>query len=429
MEICALSFVGFTGAAGCGKTHQLLHKLCERLREKPLAKGQKVLALTFMHGSRKRLDARLSGEDLSGAKFECTVIDKFAARILHRWRDLAFSKAISPFEDDAFDERCGAAALLLNEPFVRDWVVAEYPIVLLDEAQDLKPERLAIFEALEGHCELFVAADGFQCLDKELRDSEVLDWVNKNDRSEELDQVRRTEKAGLLAAAKALRSGDPLPLKGAGFRVLAHQKGPNLATPAAAMSLKINHWESAAIITPTMNDPHVSTFFERLQKNRYGPQKRWGPYKVRSDAGPEALARSLIDEMALPEVVDLADALAFFKVRKSNAIAKRVMQQLEKRIRVRGDETIVRQDLSELVETEAVETNRYAPSKEVGLQGMTVHAAKNREFDGVVAIWPYRVAEEPEQRRRLLYNAITRARQWCAVVCMNSNQLKQAPFI
>lgn len=429
MEVCTLSFVGFTGVAGCGKTYQLMHRLCARLREKPLENGQRVLALTFMHGSRKRLDARLIAEDLSGAKFECTVIDRFAARIIHRWRDLVQAKALGPFDDEDFDGRCGAAAVLLGEAVVRDWVVAEYPIILLDEAQDLKPERLALFEALEGHCDLFVAADGFQCLDKSLRDSAVLGWINKDDRSEELDQVHRTEKAGLLAAAKALRSGESLPRGGAGFSVHASERGPNMATFFAAMSLKTNRYATAAIITPTMSDPQVNTFFERLQEKSYGPKKQWGPFNVRLDTGPEAVARALIDDLAITETLALADAVDLLKTKKSSPAAKRVLQRLERQLRVRGNDTISKPVLSEIIEAEVIEANRYAPSKELALQGMTVHAAKNREFDGVIALWPYRVASEAEQRRRLLYNAITRAKYWCAVVCMHSRQLKEAPFL
>jgi superfamily I DNA/RNA helicase len=44
---------------------------------------------------------------------------------------------------------------------------------------------------------------------------------------------------------------------------------------------------------------------------------------------------------------------------------------------------------------------------------MTVQQAKNREFDGVVILWPFTVGGDPEHKRRLFYNAITRARRWC----------------
>jgi hypothetical protein len=51
-----MSLVAFTGAAGMGKTFQLMRRLESTLEAFPLSDGQKVLALTFMHGSRRRLD-------------------------------------------------------------------------------------------------------------------------------------------------------------------------------------------------------------------------------------------------------------------------------------------------------------------------------------------------------------------------------------
>lgn len=62
------------------------------------------------------------------------------------------------------------------------------------------------------------------------------------------------------------------------------------------------------------------------------------------------------------------------------------------------------------------------------MAAMTVHQAKNREFDGVVVLWPYQLGGDAEHKRRLLYNAVTRARGWCTVVVQNDNLLASAPF-
>jgi hypothetical protein len=71
---------------------------------------------------------------------------------------------------------------------------------------------------------------------------------------------------------------------------------------------------------------------------------------------------------------------------------------------------------------------RFARQDSVRLKAMTVHQAKNREFEGVIVLWPYRVAGDSEQQRRLLYNAITRAQRWCTVVVQNANMLQRPPF-
>lgn len=63
-----------------------------------------------------------------------------------------------------------------------------------------------------------------------------------------------------------------------------------------------------------------------------------------------------------------------------------------------------------------------------GLPAMTVQQAKNREFDGVVVIWPYQVGGDGEHKRRLLYNAVTRARRWCTVLVQGAALPHGAPF-
>jgi len=60
---------------------------------------------------------------------------------------------------------------------------------------------------------------------------------------------------------------------------------------------------------------------------------------------------------------------------------------------------------------------------------MTIQQAKNREFDHVVVIWPYTIPNDNEQKRRLLYNAITRAQQSCLVLVQAQELLNAPPFI
>ena len=60
---------------------------------------------------------------------------------------------------------------------------------------------------------------------------------------------------------------------------------------------------------------------------------------------------------------------------------------------------------------------------------MTIHQAKNREFHSVIVLWPYEVAGTIERQRRLLYNAITRARCRVLVVVQNPDRLRRPPFM
>ena len=47
---------------------------------------------------------------------------------------------------------------------------------------------------------------------------------------------------------------------------------------------------------------------------------------------------------------------------------------------------------------------------------MTIHQAKNREFDSVIVVWPLEIPAGADRRRRLLYNAVTRARRQAIVI-------------
>jgi superfamily I DNA/RNA helicase len=42
---------------------------------------------------------------------------------------------------------------------------------------------------------------------------------------------------------------------------------------------------------------------------------------------------------------------------------------------------------------------------------LTVHGAKNREWDYVFIVWPFQVRGDALFKRKLLYNAVTRARE------------------
>jgi DNA helicase IV len=86
------------------------------------------------------------------------------------------------------------------------------------------------------------------------------------------------------------------------------------------------------------------------------------------------------------------------------------------------------------LEIEAVTARNVALRRQHGgsasplFTAMTVQQAKNREFDGVVVIWPYQVGGDVEHKRRLLYNAVTRAKRWCNVIVQGPDILAAAPF-
>ena len=53
----------------------------------------------------------------------------------------------------------------------------------------------------------------------------------------------------------------------------------------------------------------------------------------------------------------------------------------------------------------------------------TVHGAKNREFEHVFIFWGYRLPP-PETRRKMLYNAVTRAKRKCVLLVLQADPRK-----
>jgi len=73
-----------------GKTFQLMRREESTLEGSPLTDGQKVLALTFMHGSRRRLDDRLRTLRGLRGRFSCMTIESLCLGTLYA---LAFSSS------------------------------------------------------------------------------------------------------------------------------------------------------------------------------------------------------------------------------------------------------------------------------------------------------------------------------------------------
>src|SRR3546814_17036647 len=55
-----MPFLGFEGPAGTGKTHRLIEAVRVKAGELQMQPHNRILALTFMHGSRRRLEERLA---------------------------------------------------------------------------------------------------------------------------------------------------------------------------------------------------------------------------------------------------------------------------------------------------------------------------------------------------------------------------------
>lgn len=425
MGFSAMTVHAFIGGAGCGKTHMLMASLSDYLSSTPLDVGQKILALTFMHGSRRRLEERLGMLQNLRGKTECSTIDSFAWRLVRRWRSLAIALGFVGIEPSEYERVCAAASALVQIKEVQNWVAMTFPILVVDEAQDMTVNRLGMVAGLANRLEVFVAADEFQCLNEELRPNPACAWLSQVCVPEELTRPRRTNVGELLNAARAIRAGEA-PRSEKTF-VIAQTS----TAPLAGSWINSNlcwygdRGKSVAIITPTHgNFARDALAWAAANKTKKGA----GPYNV---AWEQSEAKAASEYLATIQLADQADAVSIAAVLATAGdarTAKDVTEWIEIQRRTKGKVAFSKDEVVRLVEQSFSQRRQSRKSEGSGWKAMTVHGAKNREFDNVIVLWPAAVGGSDDQKRRLLYNAVTRAKERCIVLVQATAHMKRPPF-
>jgi len=411
------------GSAGSGKTYRLIQLLVDEMQTAPLADGQRVLALTYMHGARRRLADRLNGVATLRHRFDCVTIDSFAWRLLSRWRALA--QRLHGEIPEPFDARCDRAGALLERPEVCAWVVASFPIIVIDEAQDLRLERLRIVRALATSARLLVAADEFQCLDSALRPNPLVAWMRETCVPEVLTLIRRTNVPALLTGAACVRAGTPLQL---GPRlVIGAAQGVPMAAAFVANAIAWREGGDVAVITPSMQGAFASDVVKRVTRRACGRHGN-GPYPIRWEHSDHDEQATIMQTLDLPAIASTAETITRLQRLSPAGFVNRLITWVRYQMRATGCTQFQSSDIEGLVARELALRRRHSVHDHHLFRAMTVQQAKNREFAGVIVIWPYQVGGDAEHRRRLLYNALTRASRWCTIVVQSPQILGSPPF-
>ena len=417
----------FEGPAGSGKTTQLFEALAAILETHALGDHQRVLAITKMHGSRRRMHGRLATLPGLRGRFECTTIDSFAWRVLRRWNSLARARGNAGEVEHAYGAVCRSAGALLSEADVGCWATRSFPVVVIDEMQDSKDGQLAIVRALSGSAVCLAAADGYQDLDASSENVAVA-WAQRSGEIVSLAHNHRTSAAGLLAAAGALRDGQAVPLKGKGFNVLGAQN-PNVGASFVARNL--TWWmdcNDIVVLSPVHAESakFVGRLIHRVEEKPIGNPPR-GPYRIPWEVSQEDESERFLSGLALP--VDAEISASEICLPSDSGPARALRVWLDQQRRVAGRTTFKGTEISQQVQWIHQRSRAHRRVRDRGIRAMTIHQAKNREFDSVVVLWPYNVAGSADRKRRLLYNAITRAKRQAVVIVQNPNRLKQPPFV
>lgn len=441
-----MTFDFFEGAAGTGKTYNLVGRAGEIVQDGTLGEGHKLLALTFMNGARRRLDARLGDDAVFRRRFDCQTFDVFARTLAARRRSLITPDLRAQVAAlNEFDAPCALAAALLEQETVRRWVARSFPLILVDEAQDLDEYRMRILQGLSPSCRIVAAADAFQCLHSGRDTAPLIGWLEGAGQTHRLARVRRTTQQGLLAAALAVREGRDMRTvltartaqnrttwNGAGFRLLdapATQRNTGLLAWAIANDIS-QRQGSVVILTPDAGNAIIRAALATVQTREwprsYGAT--FGPYPHTWDRHDNEEADALLADIALPEVATCADLRALLTPLAGHAPIAQAISRMERLRRAHGHAAFTAVQVIEFVREAVRNRSRLGFRQQRGHLAMTIQRAKNREFPNVIVLWPHTATGSAEHQRRLLYNGITRAQNHCTVIVLGQNRMNAPPF-
>jgi hypothetical protein len=295
-----MPFQGFEGPAGTGKTYELIEAARARAGQNQFGAQQRLLALTFMHGSRRRLHERFASHPETRDRAVCMTIDSFAYNVLRRWRSVA-----GPLPNAReFDRICGACGAILERPEVARWIVATFPVVAIDEAQELSPERLKIGKALADHADMLIAADEFQCLDDNIDTGPFQEWFHAG-QVQRLTRVRRTNRPGLLDAALAVRQGRA-PQEGGGLRI--RYEYPNQAPFAIGRALQNAQGTTAVLVAPSCAQ-WADALIPRLRVGLNSARQTIPPLRIAREMSVIEEAKAIADSVCIDGHPITADEL------------------------------------------------------------------------------------------------------------------------
>jgi superfamily I DNA/RNA helicase len=441
-----MTFDFFEGAAGTGKTHNLVGRARELVEDGALGEDCKLLALTFMNGARRRLDARLGENSAFHRRFYCQTFDVFARTLAARRKSL-ITQALQVQADalSEFDGPCALAAGLLELEAVHKWVARSYPLILVDEAQDLDDYRMRILQGLFSSCRIVAAADAFQCLHNGWDTAPLMDWLEGAGQTHRLTVVRRTTQQGLLAAALAVREGRDVKAvlnantfknrttwNGSGFRLLdVHATNANHALLTWAIANDMAQRQGpVAILTPDAGNATIRAALNTLQTKQHTRKNgaTFGPYPHTWDRHDNEEADALLVGTALPDIASCVDMRALLTPLAAHAPIAQAISRMDRLRRAHGQADFTEAQVKAFVRDAVRNRSRLGFQRERGHLAMTIQRAKNREFPNVIVLWPHTVTGGSEHFRRLLYNGITRAQTHCTVIVLGQGRLNAPPF-
>jgi len=427
------------GQAGTGKTTWLTDKARECAPALLTTEHQSVLAITRMHGARRRMKMKLL-ESCPSMRCSVATIDGFALSILNRWRTaLGHAKPLQavegdiPFVDTVFGTEAdfarvlSAAAGLLRSPMVRRVIGETYPLIIVDEFQDCHGPLLDFVKVLCEASTVLLAADEFQLLDAAVVGCPATEWIRSleddaNTEVMELNVCHRTSVQGILRAASCLRSNTPangqtIPM------FYCPREGPVAWKIIETLVCSSRPWRGTTVLICPSHDPFLYKVIESATHQL--KKKGLVPIRWHEETAAEKEQEQIRSALGLATANDATTSQWTAPMSALDPIGIQVAERTQRFARLRGLQTITHDVVDRHIDIVIHEKRAYCshcPPKTV----TTVHGAKNREFDNVFILWTYKLPPDQEQQRKLLYNAITRAKQNCMLLVLGNEQRFQS---
>src|SRR5262249_6613258 len=183
-----------------------------------------------------------------------------------------------------------------------------------------------------------------------------------------------------------------------------------------------------AVLTPSRRGGFADSIVDLVCTRSLGRQQN-GPYRIRWESGDDVERGELWARLVMPEQCSIPEGLAVLR-RDTGAPAIRAAGEwVARQKRVLGVEEVTAAEVRRQIDRTFAMQRRHGPVDSGEFLAMTVQQGKNREFDHVVVIWPYTIPDNNEQKRRLLYNAVTPAQLLCFVLGQARELLDAPPFV
>jgi hypothetical protein len=232
----------------------------------------------------------------------------------------------------------------------------------------------------------------------------------------------------LLAAAGAVREGRAVPRGGRRFRVMLTPGKPIFAATCVANAIAWRNGGTVAILTPSRSGGFAAGVVDLVCAGPVGKQRN-GPFPIQWETGEQVEDNALWQRLAMPEACSVQDALVALAPHCSTTAVRDTRDWIVRRRRVLGIAEVTAAQIRGQLNRTLAGYRRHGTSAPRSLSAMTIQQAKNREFDHVIVLWPFTVPNDNEQKRRLLYNAITRAQRSCHVLVQGQPLLDAPPFV